>query len=356
MNRHLILASISAVAVLALPGSVERVHTQAAQREANSQLPSPNSQGVRPAWAWKPAMPAANDGQVHVLPVRGKVYMLVGAGGNITVQAGDDGVLIVDAGVASMSDKVLAAVRTISRGPIRYIVNTGEREEFTGGNEKLAAAGSTIRFRVSTDPRVSDGLAKDRASVISYVTIFQRMSAPTGKVAPRVEEAWPDNTYSTPQKKLYFNDERVLIVHEPSGTDGNSIVHFRTDDVVSVGDLVDLTSYPFFDANAGGSIQAIVEGLNHLIDITVPNRKSEAGTLVIPGHGRLADQPDVAYYREMVVIIRDRIQDGIKRGLTLQQVKAERPTSDYDPRFGKSTGAWTTDMFVEAVYRSLGGK
>jgi glyoxylase-like metal-dependent hydrolase (beta-lactamase superfamily II) len=342
MNRHLILASISAVAVLALPGSVERVHTQDAQ--------------VRPAWAWKPAMPTGNDGQVHVLPVRGKVYMLVGAGGNITVQAGDDGVLIVDAGVASMSDKVLAAIRTISRGPLRYIVNTGEREEFTGGNEKLAAAGSTIRFRVSTDPRVSDGLAKDRASVISYVTIFQRMSAPTGKVAPRVEEAWPDNTYSTPQKKLYFNDERVLIVHEPSGTDGNSIVHFRTDDVVSVGDLVDLTSYPFFDANAGGSIQAIVEGLNHLIDITVPNRKSEAGTLVIPGHGRLADQPDVAYYREMVVIIRDRIQDGIKRGLTLQQVKAERPTSDYDPRFGKNTGGWTTDMFVEAVYRSLGGK
>ena len=356
MNRHLILASISAVAVLTLPGSVERVHTQAAQRAPNSQLPAPNSQGVRPAWAWKPAMPTGNDGQVHVLPVRGKVYMLVGAGGNITVQAGDDGVLIVDAGVASMSDKVLAAIRTISRGPLRYIVNTGEREEFTGGNEKLAAAGSTIRFRVSTDPRVSDGLAKDRASVISYVTIFQRMSAPTGKVAPRVEEAWPDNTYSTPQKKLYFNDERVLIVHEPSGTDGNSIVHFRTDDVVSVGDLVDLTSYPFLDANAGGSIQAIVEGLNNLIDITVPNRKSEAGTLVIPGHGRLADQPDVAYYREMVVIIRDRIQDGIKRGLTLQQVKAERPTSDYDPRFGKNTGAWTTDMFVEAVYRSLGGK
>ena len=356
MNRRLMLVWMSAVAVLALPGSSARVQTQGTQRAANSQLPNPNSQGTRPAWFWTPAIPTGNDGQIHVLPVRGKVYMLVGAGGNITVQAGDDGVMIVDAGVASMSDKVLAAIRTISRGPLRYIVNTDEREEFTGGNEKLAAAGSTIRFRVSTDPRVSDGLTKDRASVISYVTVLQRMSAPTGKVAPRAEEAWPDDTYSTPQKKLYFNDERVLIMHQPSSTDGNSIVHFRTDDVVSVGDLVDLTSYPFIDVAAGGSVQAVVEGLNHLLDITVPNRKSEAGTLVITGHGRLADQPDVAYYREMVAIIRDRIQDGIKRGLTLQQVKAERPTRDYDPRFGKDTGAWTTDMFVEAVYRSLGGK
>jgi glyoxylase-like metal-dependent hydrolase (beta-lactamase superfamily II) len=348
MSRRLILAWMSAVAVLALPGSIQRVYTQGAQ--------GANSQGPRPAWAWKPAIPTANDGQVHVLPVRGKVFMLVGAGGNITVQAGDDGVLIVDAGAASMSDKVLAAVRTISRGPIRYIVNTDEREEFTGGNDKLAAAGSTIHFRIATDPRVSDALTKDRASVISYVTVFQRMSAPTGKTAPRAEDAWPDDTYSTPQKKLYFNDERILIIHNPANTDGNSIVHFRTDDVVSVGDLLDLTGYPFIDLNAGGSVQQVIEGLNHLLDITVPNRKSEGGTLVIPGHGRLADQPDVAYYREMVAIIRDRIQDGIKRGLTLAQVKAERPTLDYDPRFGKTTGPWTTDMFIEAVYRSLGAK
>jgi glyoxylase-like metal-dependent hydrolase (beta-lactamase superfamily II) len=282
--------------------------------------------------------------------------MLVGAGGNITVHAGDDGVLMVDAGIASMSDKVLAAVRAISTRPLRYIVNTDEREEFTGGNEALSAAGSTIRFRVATDPRVSDGLSKDRASVIAFLTVLHRMSAPTGKVAPRTEDAWPDNTYSSPQKKLYFNDERVLIMHLPSSTDGNSIVHFRTDDVVSVGDLVDLTGYPFIDVAAGGSIDAVVDSLNRLLDITVPNRKSEGGTLVIPGHGRLADQPDVAYYREMVSIIRDRIEDMIERGMTLAQVKAARPTRDYDPRFGKDTGPWTTDMFVEAAYRSLGGK
>ena len=315
------------------------------------------TQGARPAWAWKPAILAANDGQVHILPVRGRISMLVGAGGNITVSVGDDGVLLVDTGTAAMSDKVLAAVRSIAlRGTIRYIVNTDEREDFTGGNERIALAGNTIRFRISTDPRVSDALAKDRASVIAFSSVVERMSAPTGKVAPRSEDAWPDDTYSSTQKKLYFNDEPVLIMHVPAGTDGNSIVHFRVDDVISVGDLIDMTSYPFIDVKAGGSINQVVEGLNRLLELTVPDQKTELGTLVIPGRGRLLDQSDVAYYREMTAIIRDRIQDGIKRGLTLAQVKAEKPTLDYDPRFGRATGAWTTDMFVEAAYRSLGGK
>ena len=319
--------------------------------------PRVQTQAARPAWAWKPAIPSAADGQVHILPVRGRVSMLVGAGGNITVSAGDDGVLVVDTGTAAMSDKVLAAIRTISpRGTIRYVVNTDEGEEFTGGNEKIALAGNTIRFRVATDPRVSDALAKDRASVISFVSVFERMSAPTGKVAARSEDAWPDDTYSSAQKKLYFNNQPVLIMHVPSATDGNSIVHFRIDDVISVGDLVDMTNYPFIDVKAGGSIDQVVEGLNRVLDLTVPNTKSEMGTLVIPGHGRLLDQYDVAYYREMTAIIRDRIKDGIKRGQTLAQIKAAKPTLDYDPRFGHAPGAWTTDMFIEAAYRSLGGK
>ena len=319
--------------------------------------PPVETQNARPAWAWKPAVPAANDGQLHVLPVRGRISMLVGAGGNITVSAGGDGVLMVDTGTAAMSDKVLAAVRSIApRGVIRYIVNTDEREDFTGGNDKIALAGDTIRFRIATDPRVSDALAKDRASVVSFISVFERMSAPTGKVAPRSEDAWPDDTYSGAQKKLYFNDEPVLIMHVPAGTDGNSIVHFRLDDVLSVGDLIDMTSYPFINVSAGGSIDQIVEGLNRLLEITVPDTKTEGGTLVIPGRGRLLDQSDVAYYREMMAIIRDRIQDGIKRGLTLAQIKAAKPTLDYDPRFGHATGAWTTDMFIEAAYRSLGGK
>ena len=307
----------------------------------------------RASWFWQPAIPAVPAGEVEIVPVRGKVSMLVGAGANITVHAGDDEVLLVDAGVASMSDKVLAAVRRISTRPIRYIVNTTEREAHTGGNERLAAAGSTIPFRVAGDPRVSDGrLGNDRASVVSYLTVFHRMSAPTGQQAPRPEAAWPDNTYSTSQKKLFINDEPVLVMHFPSTTDGTSIVHFRTPDVVSVGDLVDLTGYPMIDVKAGGSIDAVVESLNRLIDITVPGRKSEGGTLVIPGHGRLADQPDIAYYREMVAIVRDRIKAMVGRGMTVEQVKAAKPTLDWDARYGRNQG-WTTDMFVEAAYASL---
>ena len=332
---------VVAFAALALLAGTARVQTQ----------------GARPAWAWKPAIPSASDGQVHVLPVRGRISMLVGAGGNITVSSGSDGMLVVDTGAALMTDKVLAAIKSISpRGVIRFVVNTSERDDFTGGNEKIALAGNTIRFRVATDPRVSDALTKDRASIISFVSIFERMSAPTGQVSKHPEDAWPDDTYSSAQKKLYFNDEPVLVMHVPANTDGSSIVHFRLDDVISAGDLVDMTNYPFIDVKAGGSIDEVVAGLNRVLDLTVPDTKTEGGTLVVPGHGRLVDQSDVAYYREMVAIIRDRIKDGIKRGLTLAQIKAGKPTLDYDPRFGHATGPWTTDMFVEAAYRSLGGK
>ncbi len=337
------MRAIAVSLALAIGAALTWADTQAAQ-----ETPRPST------WAWAPAIPSVPAGEIEILPVRGKVYMLVGAGSNITVHAGDEEVLIVDTGVESMSDKVLAAVRKISTRPIRYIVNTTEREPHTGGNERLAAAGSTIPFRIAGDPRVSDGrLGQDRASVVSYLTVFHRMSAPTGQQAPRPEAAWPDNTYSTPQKKLFVNDEPVLVMHFPSTTDGNSVVHFRTSDVVSAGDLVDLTGYPTIDVKAGGSIQVVVESLNRLIDITVPGRKSEGGTLVIPGHGRLADQPDVVYYREMVAIVRDRIQAMVAKGMTLEQVQAARPTVDYDTRYGRDTGPWTTGMFVEAAYRSL---
>lgn len=338
MSPRLIAASISAVALLVSLGSTARVHTQ----------------GAQPARAWKPAIRSVTPGEVEILHVRGNVYMLVGAGANITVHAGDEGVLMVDTGLASMSGKVLAAVRSISRQPIRYIVNTNERDLYSGGNDTIALAGSTIPFRLATDARVSDGrLGKDRANVIAYVTVFHRMSAPTGQKAPRSEDAWPDDTYSTPLKKLYFNDEPVMISHVPGNTDGNSIVHFRTADVISVGDLVDLTSFPYIDLKAGGTIQTVIDGLNQLLDITIPGRKSEGGTLVIPGRGRLGDQPEVAYYREMVAIVRDRVRDLIKRGMTVEQVKAARPALDYEARYGKATDGWTTDRFIEAVYQSL---
>jgi glyoxylase-like metal-dependent hydrolase (beta-lactamase superfamily II) len=321
-----VILLLGSAAVIA---SAERVDTQA-------------------AWAWKPAIPTVKAGTVEVLPVRGNVHMLVGAGGNVTVHAGSDGILLVDSGLESMSARVIEAMRSISKGPLRYIVNTTERPEHVGGNSAVAASGSTIPFRPPEDVRVSDGLrGKPKASVIAFLTTLERMSAPTGQKAPWPEDAWPDNTYSTPQKKLYFNDEPVVIMHVPGNTDGNSIVHFRGADVISVGDLVDLTAYPVIDVKAGGSIQQLFDALYRVIDLTVPNRKSEAGTLVIPGHGRLADQPDVVYYNQMVGIVRDRIKDMIANGMTLDQVKAARPTRDYDTRYG------SPDAFVTSAYESL---
>jgi cyclase len=325
----------------ALIGFAESTSTQA------------NQAASRPT-VWPPRLAAPAPGEVEVLPVQGKVHVIIGAGSNITVQSGDDGVLMVDTGLSAMTPKVLAALKTITTRPLRYIVNTTEFDEYVGGNSAIADTGEIIPFRAPDYTAGPQGaLDITRASVISYYTLLHRVAGPAGK-APRIpEDGWPDNTYSIPQKRLYFNDEPVIITHISSNTDSNSVVLFRKSDVVSAGGLLDLTTYPVIDVSAGGSIQAIVDGLNRLIDITVPASHAGGGTLVVPGHGRIADHAEVVYYRDMTTIIRDRVEDMVKKGMTLAQVKAARPSRDYDARYGKQTGPWTTDMFVEAVYQSL---
>lgn len=285
----------------------------------------------------------SSGGEIHLLHVQGNISMLVGAGGNITVQAGDDGILLVDTGLATMSDKVIEAIRPLSRKPLFYIINTDEREDHTGGNENIGKVGRPVS-------RGATG-----AYIIAFVTVLDRMSAPTGQSTPTSEAGWPSDTYSVLQKNLYFNGEAVQIFHQPATTDGNSIVLFRRSDVISTGDLFDPTEYPIIDVKSGGSIQAVLEGLNRLKRMVVPASHMEGGTMVIPGHGKLCDAADVAIYQQMVTIVRDRIQDMIKSGMTLEQVKAAKPTLDYDPIYGRNTGDWTTDMFVEAVYKSLSG-
>jgi cyclase len=294
------------------------------------------------------------DSEVHVWPVQGDIYMIVGAGGNITVQAGKDGVLVVDTGLANMSDKVLAAIKTISTGPIRYIINTHYHADHTGGNAKIRAAGSTI-----TGGNVAGDIkdAAEGAAVIAHNNVLNRLSAPTGTEAPSPEGGWPTSTFLSDQKKLYFNGEGIDILHEPAAhTDGDSIVFFRRSDVISTGDIFTTTNYPIIDLAAGGSIQGTIDALQKIVDLIIPVYGQEGGTLVVPGHGRLCDFGDVLNFREMTIIIRDRIQDMIKRGMTLEQVKAARPTQDYDPLYGSTTGFWTTDKFVEAVYKSLSEK
>jgi len=289
--------------------------------------------------------------EVHVLHVQGSVYMLVGAGGNITVQAGDEGVLLVDTSYEQMSAKVVAAIRTFSDKPIRYIINTHVHEDHIGGNAPIAKLGATI-----AGGNMGIG-ANTGAAIIAHENVLNRMSAPTGQQASSPSAAWPTDTYFTRKKELFFNGEAIEIIHQPSAhTDGDSIIFFRRSDVVSAGDLFLTTTFPVIDLQRGGSIHGIVEALNRILDITIPKDKQEGGTYVIPGHGRLCDEADVLEYRDMVTIIRDRIQDMVTRGMTLEQVKGARPTLDYDGQYGAKTGSWTTEMFIEAVYKNLSTK
>jgi cyclase len=295
------------------------------------------------------------DTELHILPVQGNIYMLVGAGGNITLSIGKDGILLVDTGLAPVSDKVLAAVRQLSDKPIRYIINTHVHGDHTGGNEKIAKAGRTINGgNVVGDIGAS---AEQGATVIAHQGVLDRMSAPTGSQPAMPSGAWPTDTYSGEEKELFFNGEAIQMFHVPAAhTDGDTIVFFRRSDVVATGDLFVTTSYPIVDIERGGNIQGVVKALNHILDITIPAEKQEAGTYVIPGHGRLCDEADVVEFRDMSTIIRDRIQDMVKKGMTLEQVKAAKPTRDYDPRYGAEKGFWITDKFVEAVYKSLATK
>ena len=291
--------------------------------------------------------------KIEVLPVQGNIHMIAGSGGNITVQIGRDGVLLVDSSYAGVTDKVLAEIKKLTNKPIRYIISTSADADHVGGNTALKAAGATIAGgNVSGDLGAG---ASEGAQIVATENVMHRMSAPTGKVAPTPSSGWPTSTFFTEEKKLYFNDEGIQIYHLPNAhTDGDAIVFFRRSDVIAAGDLLLTTHYPVIDLEKGGSINGYIAGLQKLVDLVVPVYGQDGGTLLISGHGRLCDFGDLLNYREMVTIVRDRIQDGIKKGLTLEQVKAAKPTFDYDPLYGKAPG-WGTDQFVEAVYKSLKG-
>lgn len=292
---------------------------------------------------------AETGGEIQALHVQGNVYMLVGAGGNITVQAGDEGILVIDPGSGPRGEDVLAAIRRISDKPIRLVINTHVHSDHTGANETFARVG---RWLGGNAPGNS-GLGLATARVLAHENVLRRMSAPSGEPSPRPFGAWPTETFFGRDKEIFFNDEAIQLFHQPGHTDGDVLVFFRRSDVVTSGDLFLTSTYPVIDALTGGSVQGVIDALNQLLDITIPKDKAEGGTYVIPGHGRLSDEADVVEYRDMLTIVRDRIQDLVAEGKTLAEVKAARPTRDYDGRYGATTGPGTADLFIEAVYRDL---
>jgi len=279
--------------------------------------------------------------ETHVLPVQGNVYMLLGAGGNTTVQAGKEGALVVDTQYAPLAPKIMAEIKKLTAKPIIWMVNTHVHADHTGGNEALAKLG---------------GPAGQAPRIIAHENVLNRMTQ-TGPNQPEIPVGMlPNDEYATEQKDIFFNGEAVIIYHMPKAhTDGDSIVFFRKSDVISTGDIFTPGRWPVIDLARGGSVQGTLDALNAILKLTVPARYQDGGTLVIPGHGRLCDESDVVEYRDMLTIVRDRIQDLIRKGRTLEQVKASKPTSDYDTEYAAVPGLWTNDQFVEAVYKSLTG-
>ena len=292
-----------------------------------------------------PAAPAtrtagASSPTVHVLPVQKNVYMIVTPAGNVTAQVGADGVLLVDTGTANLAADVFAAVRTISDKPIHTIVNTHLHPDHTGGNVALVKLGAG---------------GPQPVRVMAHENTFNRMmDAAVAANANTPSAAMPMNTYFTPTRDFFLNGEAIILHHVAKAhTDGDSLVYFRGSDVVSVGDVFAPELYPVIDAQNGGSVNGVIAALNRVLEITVPAKYQEGGTYVIPGHGRLCDEAEVVEYRDMLTIVRDRIADLIKKGQSLQQVKAARPSRDYDADYGAASGPASPEAFVEAVFRSL---
>ena len=277
---------------------------------------------------------AAKD--LEVLRIRPNFYVIFGAGGNIAVQTGSTGTVLVNTGSEEASGRVLEAIKKITDQPIRYIINTGSDPEDVGGNAGLSKAGRNI-------------LPPGPATILAAQQVLLRMSAPTGRKAPFPEDAWPTESFAEKRKDLYLNQEGIFIYREPAAhSDGDSVVLFRGSDVVVTGRILDTNRFPLIDLAKGGSIQGEIDALNNILDMSVrplPFFHQGGGTIIVPGNGRLYDYIDLVDYRDMVVVVRDTVADMFHRGMTLAQVKAARPAKAYEGRYGPA------DDFVEAIYK-----
>jgi glyoxylase-like metal-dependent hydrolase (beta-lactamase superfamily II) len=295
----------------------------------------------------------AQEGGLDVVRVRKSFYMIAGAGGNIGVQVGSDGIVLVNAGTAEATDQVLVALKKLTDLPIRYIINADAGRDFVGGNEKLAKAGFTIFTNALGNTGFVGAMTNGgAAAILAHESVLDRMTKDGFSAA-----AAPTEAFYARRKALRMNDEGIEVLYQPSAhSNADSFVLFRGSDVVVTGDVMDTRRFPVIDVAGGGSIQGEIEALNKLIELTIaptPFIYKDVGTYVVPGHGRLSEQQEVVEYRDMVVIVRDNVADLLAQKKTLEQIKAARPALPYETRYGSKTGTWTTDMFIEAIYKSL---
>jgi len=296
---------------------------------------------------------AASAQSIHIQPIRRNVFLLAGDGANITLQieppatdesydsvfGGDTGILAVDTGAAAGSAQLLTTIRGLSKGPIRYVINTSAEATHIGGNETLAkVSGGIVRGALGGRP------AGPPLMILAHEKVLEHMaSAPV--------DSMPTDAFAA-TKEVFFNGGSIQIIHIPGAhSDGDSIVYFRRSDVIAAGELFSTAGFPRFDPTRGGHIKGILDGLNLILDLAIPGEKEQGGTMIVPAHGRLADEADVAYYREMVQIIRDRVVAAIAARKSLEEVRSTRPALEYEKRYSQPD--WTADMFVEAIYRDL---
>src|ERR1700682_5351672 len=310
--------------------------------------------GAVSSWAAEP-----DNGGLDVIQIRPNFYMIAGAGGNISVQIGVDGVVLVDAGNEGAFDRVLAAIRKITELPTRYIINTSADADHVSGNAQLAKTGLTIFTNPLGNSTFLNSMTNGGgAAILAHSSILARMSAPTGKTSAFAVESWPTEAFRSKRWYVRVNDEPIEILYQPAAhSDADSFVFFRKSDVVAAGDILDTTRFPVIDVAKGGSVQGEIDALNRLIELAIPPGPfiyEGVGTYVIPGHGRPCEQLDVVDYRDMVVIVRDVIADMIKQGMSLDQIKAAHPARPYETEYGTQEGS--TSAFVDSVYKSLTAK
>ncbi|HTI66902.1 MAG TPA: hypothetical protein VL460_05065 [Caulobacteraceae bacterium] len=290
-------------------------------------------------------------GQEGMITIQNGIYVLQGPDGNVTVQIGPEGSVVIDSARKAQAAELVAALKALV-GPhtIRFVFTTNGDPERAEAAYDVRKSGKAI-FGGNVAGQASD-LAGE-AVHMSHQAVLDRLSG-IGKDKAVDETEWPKETYAEEDYDFHFNDEGVQFFHAPAAhTDGDSVVFFRRSDVVVAGDLWDTGAYPRIDTAHGGTVQGVLDGLNHVVELTIPGNKQEGGTLVVPGRGRPGDEAEVVEYRDMVTIIRDRIKDMADKGMTLDQIKAAKPSFDYDGRYGSTTGPWTTDMFISAVYEGV---